>query len=62
MGPTTPPEERVQLLHPPGSEVGPSGTVATWGRDTANRAEGFGFKWEWCGKSSEHLPFDWNDP
>jgi hypothetical protein len=52
----------VQLLHPPGSEVGPSGTVATWGRATADRAEGFGFKWEWDGKSSERLPFDWNDP
>jgi hypothetical protein len=33
-GPMTHPGERVQLLHPPGSEVGPSGTVATWGRAT----------------------------
>src|SRR3954447_18942281 len=29
-GPTTPEGQRVQLLRPPGSEVGPSGTVATW--------------------------------
>ena len=61
-GPTTPPGERVQLLHPPGSEVGPSGTVATWGRATADRAEGFGFEWEWDGKSSKHLPFEWGGP
>ena len=61
-GPTTPEGQRVQLLHPPGSEVGPSGTVATWGRATADRAEAFGFKWEWDGKSSKHLPFDWSGP
>jgi hypothetical protein len=42
-GPMTPPGQRVQLLNPPGSEVGP-GTVATWGRATADRVEGFGFK------------------
>jgi hypothetical protein len=61
-GPTTPEGERVQLLHPPGSEVGPSGTVATWGRATADRAEAFGFRWEWDGKSSKHIPFDWTGP
>ena len=61
-GPTTPEGQRVQLLHPPGSEVGPSGTVATWGRATADRAEGFGFKWEWDGKSSKHIPFEWSGP
>ena len=61
-GPTTPEGQRVQLLNPPGSEVGPSGTVATWARATADRAEGFGFKWEWDGKSSKHLPFEWSGP
>ena len=51
----------MQLLNPPGSEVGP-GQVATWGRATADRAEAFGFKWEWDGKSSKHIPFDWSGP
>jgi hypothetical protein len=60
-GPTTPEGQRVQLLNPPGSEVGP-GQVATWARATADRAEGFGFKWEWDGKSSKHIPFEWNGP
>jgi hypothetical protein len=60
-GPTTPPGQRVQLLNPPGSEVGP-GQVATWGRATADRAEAFGFTWEWDGKSSKHIPFDWSGP
>jgi hypothetical protein len=60
-GPTTPEGQRVQLLNPPGSEVGP-GQVATWGRATADRAEAFGFKWEWDGKSSKHIPFDWSGP
>jgi hypothetical protein len=61
-GPTTPEGQRVQLLHPPGSEVGPSGTVATWGRATADRVEAFGFEWEWDGKSSKHIPFEWSGP
>ena len=61
-GPTTPEGQRVQLLHPPGSEVGPSGSVATWGRATADRAEAFGWNFEWDGKSSKHIPFDWSGP
>ena len=39
-GPTTPPGKRVQLVNPPGSEVGP-GQVATWGRSVEIRASGF---------------------
>jgi hypothetical protein len=60
-GPTTPERQLVQLLNPPGSEVGP-GQVATWGRATADRAEGFGWNFEWDGKSSKHIPFDWSGP
>jgi hypothetical protein len=60
-GPTTPPGERVQVHNPPGAEVGP-GQVATWGVATADRAEAFGFKWEWDGRSSKHFPFDWEGP
>ena len=60
-GPTTPPGARVQLLNPPGSEVGPGG-VATWGRATAHRVDAHGFKWEWATKSSKHIPFDWTGP
>ena len=60
-GPTTPPGARVQLLNPPGSEVGP-GQVATWGKATANQVEAYGFQWDWAGKSSKHIPFDWTGP
>lgn len=60
-GPTTRPGERVQVHNPPGSEVGP-GAIATYGRATANRAEGFGFRWEWAGRSSKHMRFDWSGP
>jgi len=59
-GPTTPEGQRVQLLNSPGNEVG-SG-VATWGRATSNRAEAFGWNFEWDGKSSKHIPFDWSGP
>ncbi len=58
-GPTTLPGQRVQVHNPPGSEVGP-GTIATQGRATADRAEAFGFKWDWSGRSSKHMRFDWS--
>ena len=60
-GPTAAPGQRVQLHNPPGAEVGP-GQVATWGVATVDRAEGFGFKWDWAGRSSKHFPFDWSGP
>jgi hypothetical protein len=60
-GPTTPPGARVQLLNPPGSEVGP-GQIATWGKATANQVDAPGFQWNWAGKSSKHIPFDWTGP
>jgi hypothetical protein len=60
-GPMTPPGKRVQTLNAPGSEMGP-GTVATWGRATANTVDSFGFKWDWTGRSSKHIPFDWSGP
>jgi len=61
-GPTTPAGQRVQLVNPPGSEVGPGSGVATWGKAIVNRAEAFGFKFEWNGKSSKHIPFNWSGP
>jgi hypothetical protein len=60
-GPMTPPGKRVQLLNPPGSEVGP-GQIATWGKTTNNQVNAYGFRWDWAGKSSKHIPFDWTGP
>jgi hypothetical protein len=60
-GPTTPPGQRVQVHNPPGAEVGP-GQVATWGTATVDRVDGFGFRWDWAGRSSKHFPFDWSGP
>jgi hypothetical protein len=60
-GPTTPPGRRVQLLNPPGSEVGPGG-IATWGVAKVDRADAFGFKWNRSGQSSKHIPFSWSGP
>jgi hypothetical protein len=60
-GPTTRGNQRAQLHNAPGAEVGP-GQVATWGKATTDRADGFGFKWEWDGRSSKHFPFDWQGP
>jgi hypothetical protein len=63
-GPTTPPGKRVQTINPPGSEVGPgaTGAVATWGTAVADEVDAMGFKWEWNGRSSKHIPFDWSGP
>jgi hypothetical protein len=63
-GPTTPPGKRVQTINPPGSEVGPgaAGAVATWGTAVADEVDAMGFKWEWNGRSSKHIPFDWSGP
>jgi hypothetical protein len=60
-GPTTPPGQRVQMINPPGSEVGP-GQIATWGSSVEVRTEGFGFKWTGESRSSKHIPFDWTGP
>ncbi len=62
-GPTTPDGARVQLHNPPGSEVGP-GQVATWAVATTDHVDApqFGFTWQWDGRSSKHIPFDWTGP
>jgi hypothetical protein len=60
-GPTSLPGTRVQVHNPPGAEVGP-GQIATWGTATVDRADGFGFSWDWAGRSSKHFPFDWSGP
>jgi hypothetical protein len=61
-GPTADPTKRVQLLNPPGSEVGPNQGVATWGKAKSNKVRAFGFEWNWAGQSSKHIPFDWSGP
>ena len=60
-GPTTLPGQRVQTFNPPGCETGPGG-VATWGVAAADRANAFGYDFEWTGRSSKHIPFDWSGP
>jgi hypothetical protein len=60
-GPMTPPGKRVQTINAPGSETGPD-TTATWGKAITNEVDAMGFKWEWNGRSSKHIPFDWSGP
>ncbi|HET7552548.1 MAG TPA: DUF1326 domain-containing protein [Gemmatimonadaceae bacterium] len=60
-GPMTPPGKRVQTYNAPGSETGP-GTVATWGTAVADKVNAYGFDWDWAGRSSKHIPFDWSGP
>lgn len=59
-GPTSLPGERLAVVHPPGSEVGPGQGAATYGIATTDRADAFGFSWERSGRSSKHIPFEWS--
>jgi hypothetical protein len=51
----------IHLSSPPGSEVGPR-TTATWGKAVTDEANAMDFKWEWNGRSSKYIPFDWSGP
>jgi hypothetical protein len=50
-GPMCLQRRRVQLLNPPGSEVG-LGEIATWIKITTNRVSAYGFRSDCAGKSS----------
>lgn len=60
-GPTTPEGARVQVHNASGSEVGP-GQIMTLGVANENTAEAYGWQWDWAGKASKHIPFDWTGP
>jgi hypothetical protein len=51
----------LQTINAPGSETGP-GTTATWGKAITDEADAMRFKWNWNGRSSKHIPFDWSGP
>jgi hypothetical protein len=57
----TPPGKRVQTINPPGSEVGP-GVVATWGTSVKDEVDTMSFQWKREGRSSKHIPFNWEGP
>ena len=65
-GPTADPNKRVQLINPPGSEVGPGEhVVATWGVGEMAQSDPtlFGdFKLDKIKTSSKHIPFIWSGP
>ena len=61
-GPTTPAGKRVKTFNMPGSEVGCGDAPATWGKTTVNTVDAFEYQWDWAGKSSKHIPFDWVGP
>lgn len=65
-GPTADPTKRVQLLNPPGSEVGPGeNMVATWGVGEMSQQDSglFGdFELDKVKTSSKHIAFNWSGP
>ena len=65
-GPTSDPTRRVQMLNPPGSEVGPGeNVIATWAVGEMSQADPtlFGdFKLDKIKTSSKHIAFSWSGP
>jgi hypothetical protein len=59
-GPTSVPGKQVQVLNIPGAEPGPNSGPTTYGVAQTDEAEGFGFKWDWAGRSAKHIPFEWS--
>jgi hypothetical protein len=59
-GPTTRPGEHVRVTNIPGAEAGPNSGETTYGIATKSEADTFGFKWDWAGRSSKHMPFEWS--
>ena len=62
VGPTSNPGTYPQLMNAPGCETGPGPQLVTWGKATVCRVDAFGYRWEWTGNSSKHIPFDWRGP
>jgi hypothetical protein len=59
-GPTSKPGERLAVVNPTGSEVGPGQGAVTYGIASTDKADVFGFNWERSGRSSKHIPFEWS--
>jgi hypothetical protein len=59
-GPTSKPGERLAVINAPGSEVGPGQGVVTYGIASTDKADAFGLSWEYPGRSSKHIPFEWS--
>ena len=36
--------------------------MAKEGKAITDEVDAMGFKWEWNGRSSKHIPFDWSGP
>jgi hypothetical protein len=60
VGPTSTSGERLAVVNPSGSEVGPGQGAVTYGVASTDKADAFGFKWERSGRSSKHIPFEWS--
>jgi hypothetical protein len=59
-GPTTRPGENAHVVNIPGAEVGPNSGPTTYGIANVCEADAFGFKFEWPGRSSKLIPFEWS--
>jgi hypothetical protein len=59
-GPTSTPGERLAVMNAPGAEVGPGQGAVTYGVASTDTVEAFGLSWQYPGRSSKHIPFEWS--
>ena len=59
-GPTTRPGEHAHVVNIPGAEAGPNSGPTTYGIATESEADAFGLKFDWPGRSSKLMPFEWS--
>ena len=59
-GPTNAPGQHPEVTSIAASEAGPNSGPMTYGIATKNEADAFGMKFDWGGRSSKLIPFEWS--
>jgi len=59
-GPTSSPGEHPEVVKIAGSEAGPNSGPMVYGITNVNEADAFGMKFDWGGRSSKLIPFEWS--
>ena len=55
-----PPGMRMQSINTPENLIYTKTGVATWGKAAKCEIDAYGFRWNFAGKSSKHVPFEWS--
>lgn len=59
-GPTNAPGAHPEVTNIAGSEAGPNSGPMTYLTSSKNEVDAYGMKWDWAGRSSKRIPFEWS--